>query len=126
GMVPLPGGCALGPRPIDQHIKGFAILGADIVMKNGFVEMRGGCLKGGKICLDVVSMGATMNIMMAAVRIPGTTIIKNCAREPEIVDLADFLNAMGASVSGAGTGIIKIDGVKKSSWRQLQHHPRSH
>jgi len=111
GKVPVPGGCDLGPRPIDQHIKGFSILGADIVLNHGLVEMRGKRLKGGQIYLDVVSMGATMNIMMAAVRVPGRTIIENCAKDPEIVDLASFLNAMGAKVRGAGTEVIKIDGV---------------
>jgi UDP-N-acetylglucosamine 1-carboxyvinyltransferase len=112
GKVPVPGGCDLGPRPIDQHIKGFSILGADIVLNHGLVEMRGKRLKGGQIYLDVVSVGATMNIMMAAVRVPGRTIIGNCAKDPEIVDLASFLNAMGAKVRGAGTEVIKIDGLE--------------
>lgn len=110
--VPIPGGCDLGPRPIDQHIKGFSLLGADIVMNHGIVEMQGKCLKGNQIYLDVVSVGATMNIMLAAVLIPGRTTISNCAKEPEIVDLANFLNAMGGIVRGAGTDIINIDGVK--------------
>lgn len=111
GKVPVPGGCNLGPRPIDQHIKGFSILGADIVINHGLVEMKGKNLKGKQIYLDVISVGATMNIMLAAVRISGRTTIQNCAKEPEIVDLANFLNAMGAKVRGAGTDVIKIDGV---------------
>ncbi|MFO7637451.1 MAG: UDP-N-acetylglucosamine 1-carboxyvinyltransferase [Clostridia bacterium] len=112
GKVPVPGGCDLGPRPIDQHIKGFTTLGADIVMNHGLVEMQGKSMKGSQIYLDVISVGATINIMLAAVRISGRTVIQNCAKEPEIVDLASFLNAMGARVRGAGTEVIKIDGVK--------------
>ncbi len=111
GKVPVPGGCDLGPRPIDQHIKGLSSLGADIRQNHGVVEMRAK-LAGNKVYLDVVSVGATINIMLAAVLAPGRTVIENCAKEPEIVDLASFLNAMGGQVRGAGTDVIKIDGVK--------------
>jgi UDP-N-acetylglucosamine 1-carboxyvinyltransferase len=111
GKVPVPGGCDLGPRPIDQHIKGLSSLGADIRQNHGVVEMRAK-LAGGRVYLDVVSVGATINIMLAAVLAPGRTVIENCAKEPEIVDLASFLNAMGGQVRGAGTDVIKIDGVK--------------
>ncbi len=111
GKIPVPGGCDLGPRPIDQHIKGFATLGADISLNHGIVEIHNGNLKGSKVYLDVVSVGATINIMLAAVKVPGRTVIENCAKEPEIVDLANFLNAMGANVRGAGTDIIRIEGV---------------
>ncbi len=109
--VPMPGGCNLGSRPIDQHIKGFSLLGADIVMNHGLIEMQVKNLKGNRIYLDKISVGATINIMLAAVRISGRTTIQNCAKEPEIVDLANFLNNMGAKVRGAGTDVIKIDGV---------------
>lgn len=111
GKVPVPGGCDLGPRPIDQHIKGLSSLGADIRQNHGVVEMRAK-LAGNKVYLDVVSVGATINIMLAAALAPGRSVIENCAKEPEIVDLASFLNAMGGQVRGAGTDVIKIDGVK--------------
>ena len=110
----LPGGCNFGARPIDQHIKGFETIGAEVTLHNGFVcavAPESG-LTGGRVNLDVVSVGATMNIMIGAVLATGTTIIENAAKEPHIVDLANFLNAMGAKVSGAGTDIIKIRGVK--------------
>ncbi len=110
--VPAPGGCELGPRPIDQHLKGFAALGADVNMENGIVKLKAKKLKGAKIYLDVVSVGATVNIMLAAATAEGRTVIENVAKEPEVVDVANFLNAMGASVRGAGTDIIRIDGVK--------------
>lgn len=109
--IPMPGGCNLGPRPIDQHIKGFSLLGADIVMSRGFIEMKGKRLRGNQIYLDVKSVGATINIMLAAAQVHGRTIIQNCSKEPEIVDLANFLNAMGANIRGAGTDVIKIHGV---------------
>ena len=110
GQVPVPGGCDIGPRPIDQHIKGLTSLGAEIRQNHGVVELSGK-LAGNKVYLDVVSVGATINIMLAAVLTPGRTVIENCAKEPEIVDLASFLNAMGGIVRGAGTDVIKIDGV---------------
>lgn len=107
-----PGGCDFGVRPIDQHIKGFEALGADVSIENGMVDMKAQRLTGSSIYLDVVSVGATINIMLAAVRVRGLTIIENAAREPHIVDLANFLNSMGANIMGAGTNIIKIRGVE--------------
>ncbi len=111
----MPGGCNFGVRPIDQHIKGMTALGADIDVKNGFIyaDAAGGRLHGARIYLDKVSVGATMNIMIAAVLASGRTIIENAAREPHIVDLANFLNSMGADVRGAGTDTIKVNGVDK-------------
>lgn len=110
--VALPGGCAIGSRPIDQHLKGFEAMGATVKVGNGFIDAEvKGRLKGAKIYLDFPSVGATENIMMAATLAEGTTFIENCAKEPEIVDLANFLNKMGAKVRGAGTGTIRIDGV---------------
>ncbi|MGF9963992.1 UDP-N-acetylglucosamine 1-carboxyvinyltransferase [Bacillus rhizoplanae] len=112
--IALPGGCAIGSRPIDQHLKGFEAMGAKVKVGNGFVEAYvDGKLTGAKIYLDFPSVGATENIMSAAVLAEGTTIIENVAKEPEIVDLANFLNAMGAKVRGAGTGTIRIEGVDK-------------
>lgn len=110
--VALPGGCAIGSRPIDQHLKGFEAMGATVKVGNGFIEAEvDGRLKGAKIYLDFPSVGATENIMMAATLAQGTTIIENVAKEPEIVDLANFLNKMGAKVRGAGTGTLRIEGV---------------
>jgi UDP-N-acetylglucosamine 1-carboxyvinyltransferase len=110
--VALPGGCAIGSRPIDQHLKGFEAMGAKVKVGNGFIEAEvNGRLQGAKIYLDFPSVGATENIMMAATLAVGTTIIENVAKEPEIVDLANFLNAMGAKVRGAGTGTLRIEGV---------------
>ena len=111
----MPGGCNFGVRPIDQHIKGMTALGADVDVKNGFVyaDARDGRLHGARIYLDKVSVGATMNIMLAAALAQGRTIIENAAREPHIVDLANFLNSMGADVRGAGTDTIKVNGVEK-------------
>ena len=113
--VPLPGGCDLGGRPIDQHIKGFVAMGADVDVRNGLIcaKVPGGRLSGGQIYLDMVSVGATMNIMLAGVLADGMTIIENAAKEPHIVDLANFLNSMGANIMGAGTDVIKIRGVKR-------------
>ncbi|MBP0725088.1 UDP-N-acetylglucosamine 1-carboxyvinyltransferase [Bacillus sp. RG28] len=110
--VALPGGCAIGSRPIEQHLKGFEAMGAVVKVGNGFVEAKvDGRLKGAKIYLDFPSVGATENIMSAATLAEGVTIIENAAKEPEIVDLANFLNGMGAKVRGAGTGTIRIEGV---------------
>jgi UDP-N-acetylglucosamine 1-carboxyvinyltransferase len=113
--VALPGGCAIGSRPIDQHLKGFEAMGANVKVGNGFIEAEAenGRLHGAKIYLDFPSVGATENIMMAATLAKGTTIIENVAKEPEIVDLANFLNSMGARVRGAGTGTIRIEGVDR-------------
>ena len=110
--VPLPGGCAIGTRPVDLHLKGMAALGAQIEQAHGYVTVRANKLKGNKIYLDFPSVGATENIIMAAVLAEGQTILENCAIEPEIVDLANFLNAAGADIRGAGTDTIKIRGVK--------------
>ena len=111
--IALPGGCAIGQRPIDQHIKGMRALGADIVIQGGSVKARADRLRGAEIYLDVVSVGATMNIMMAAVLAQGVTTIENAAKEPHIVDLANFLNSMGADIKGAGTDSVKIRGVER-------------
>lgn len=112
--VALPGGCAIGSRPIDQHLKGFEAMGAKVRVGNGFIEAEvDGRLKGAKIYLDFPSVGATENIMMAAALADGVTVLDNCAKEPEIVDLANYLNKMGAKVKGAGTATIRIEGVEK-------------
>ncbi|GGI41261.1 UDP-N-acetylglucosamine 1-carboxyvinyltransferase [Mammaliicoccus stepanovicii] len=112
--VALPGGCAIGSRPIEQHLKGFEALGAEIELHNGYIEATTpNGLKGSKIYLDFPSVGATQNIMMAAVLAEGKTEIQNVAREPEIVDLANYLNEMGGNVTGAGTDTIKIEGVER-------------
>jgi len=112
-QVSLPGGCDIGSRPIDQHIKGFEALGAKIELEHGMIKAKASKLKGAQIYLDVVSVGATMNIMLAATLAEGQTIIENAAKEPHIVDVANFLNAMGARVKGAGTDVIKIQGVDR-------------
>ncbi|HWQ61878.1 MAG TPA: UDP-N-acetylglucosamine 1-carboxyvinyltransferase, partial [Negativicutes bacterium] len=112
--ISLPGGCAIGTRPIDLHLKGFEALGAEIVLGHGFIEARTRQrLKGARIYLDFPSVGATENIMMAACLAEGQTILENPAEEPEIVDLANYLNAMGARIRGAGTNVIRIEGVRE-------------
>lgn len=111
--VAMPGGCAIGKRPIDLHLKGFQALGAKIIQKNGYIEAIADELIGNTIYLDFPSVGATQNIMMAAVKAKGTTVIENVAREPEIVDLANILNKMGAKIVGAGTEMMRIEGVDK-------------
>jgi UDP-N-acetylglucosamine 1-carboxyvinyltransferase len=111
--ISLPGGCAIGTRPIDLHLKGFHALGAEINVGHGYVEAKAERLIGNKIYLDFPSVGATENIMMAATRAEGLTVIENVAEEPEIVDLANFLNGLGAKIKGAGTDTIKIEGVKE-------------
>lgn len=111
--VPLPGGCAIGQRPVDLHLKGFQAMGAEISIDRGYVHARARKLKGASIYLDVPSVGATENIMMAATLADGETIIENAAQEPEVVDLANFLNSMGAEVRGAGTSRVRISGVKE-------------
>ena len=108
-----PGGCDFGVRPIDQHIKGFQALGARVIIDNGMVDARALRLTGAPIYLDMASVGATINIMLAAAKAEGLTIIENAAKEPHIVDLANFLNSMGADIMGAGTDIIKIRGVSR-------------
>ena len=111
--VSMPGGCDLGIRPMDQHIKGFEFLGADVSIENAMVNAHAEKLIGSSVYMDVVSVGATVNIMLAAVKARGLTVIENAAKEPHIVDLANFLNSMGADVRGAGTDVIKIHGVEK-------------
>lgn len=111
-IVSKPGGCNFGSRPVDQHLKGFKALGADVSEDNGYYEIRANQLVGGQIFFDIVSVGATINLMLAAVRAQGITIIENAAKEPHVVDIANFLNAMGANIKGAGTDVIKIKGVE--------------
>ncbi|ARF68221.1 UDP-N-acetylglucosamine 1-carboxyvinyltransferase [Paenibacillus larvae] len=110
-VIGLPGGCNFEPRPIDQHIKGFEALGAEISNENGALFIRAKQLRGAKIYLDMVSVGATINIMLAASRAKGFTLIENAAKEPEIIDVATLLNSMGAKIKGAGTETIRIEGV---------------
>jgi len=110
-IVPLPGGCNIGDRPIDQHIKGFKALGASVVIEHGLIKIKADKLVGTHIYLDVVSVGATINIMLAASKAEGVTIIENAAKEPHIVDVANFINMMGGKVTGTGTDTIKITGV---------------
>ncbi len=111
--VSLPGGCAIGSRPVDLHIKGLQDMGAEIDVSNGYIHARAKRLKGARLVLDIVTVTGTENLMMAAALADGTTIIENAAREPEVVDLANFINAMGGKVSGAGTDTIEIEGVEK-------------
>lgn len=118
-IIGLPGGCNFEPRPIDQHIKGFEALGAVVTNEYGAIRIKAKELRGAKIYLDVVSVGATINIMLAAARAKGSTIIENAAKEPEIIDVATLLNAMGAKIKGAGTETIRIEGV--SSMHGCRH-----
>ena len=111
--VALPGGCVIGSRPIDQHLKGFRALGVDIEIEQGKIVAETEQLKGTHLYFDVVSVGATINVMMAAAMAEGTTILENVAKEPHVVDIANFLNSMGANIRGAGTDVIKIKGVEK-------------
>lgn len=110
--VAFPGGCDFGFRPIDQHIKGFEALGANVTIEHGIIKVKADKLVGSQIYLDVVSVGATINLMLAATKADGVTIIENAAKEPHVVDVANFLNALGADIKGAGTDVIKIRGVK--------------
>ncbi|AOV09279.1 UDP-N-acetylglucosamine 1-carboxyvinyltransferase [Sporosarcina ureilytica] len=112
-VIGLPGGCHLGPRPIDQHIKGFEALGAKVTNEHGAIYLRAEELRGAKIYLDVASVGATINIMLAAVLAKGKTTIENAAKEPEIIDVATLLSNMGANIKGAGTNVIRIEGVEE-------------
>ncbi len=113
GRVSLPGGCAIGARPVDRHLSGFAKMGAELVVENGYVEARCERLRGAEIVFEVPTVGGTENCMMAATLAEGTTVLCNAAREPEITDLADLLRAMGARIQGAGSDTIRIDGVAK-------------
>lgn len=109
--VPPPGGCNFGVRPIDQHLKAFKYLGCSVAEDDGFIKIDGSSLKGGNVYFDVVSVGATINAILAAVLAPGRTVLESAAKEPHVVDLANFLNSMGAQIRGAGTDVIKITGV---------------
>lgn len=111
--VGMPGGCKLGARPIDQHIKGFEALGAEVTVEKGTIHAKANNLTGNSVYMDIVSVGATINVMLSAVLAKGTTVIDNTAKEPHIVDVANFLNTMGADIRGAGTDVIKINGVEK-------------
>ena len=108
-----PGGCSIGSRPMDQHIRGMKTMGAQIMERHGFIEVKATRLKGAEICLDFPSVGATENLIMTAALAEGATVLRNAAREPEIVDLQNFLNSMGARIKGAGTDIIRVEGVKE-------------
>ncbi len=121
--VSLPGGCAIGSRPVNLHIKGLEAMGADIKVENGYIRARAGRLKGARIVLDLVTVTGTENLLMAAALAQGTTIIENAAREPEVVDLAACLNAMGARIEGAGTDTLVIDGVERLNGIQYQVLP---
>ncbi|HAA80996.1 MAG TPA: UDP-N-acetylglucosamine 1-carboxyvinyltransferase [Thermoanaerobacter sp.] len=112
-VIAMPGGCNIGVRPIDQHIKGFEALGAKTTIEHGLMRIKADKLVGNHIYFDVVSVGATINLMLASVKAEGVTILENCAKEPHVVDVANFLNAMGANIKGAGTDTIKITGVDK-------------
>ena len=114
-VVSLPGGCAIGSRPVDQHIRGLVALGADVRVENGYIHAKAKRLKGARIVMDLVTVTGTENIMMAAALAQGTTVIENAAQEPEVVDLANCLNAMGAKVSGAGSNTLVIEGVERLS-----------
>lgn len=111
--VGMPGGCKLGARPIDQHIKGFEALGAEVTVEKGTIHAKANNLTGNSVYMDIISVGATINVMLSAVLAKGTTVIDNAAKEPHIVDVANFLNTMGADIRGAGTDVIKINGVEK-------------
>ena len=111
--VPLPGGCNIGSRPIDQHLKGFRALGTEVNIEGGMVLAETEKLRGTHLYFDVVSVGATINVMMAAAMAEGLTVMENVAKEPHVVDVANFLNSMGANIKGAGTDVIKIKGVSK-------------
>ncbi len=119
--VSLPGGCAIGTRPVNIHLDGLTAMGADISVKNGYIHATANRLKGCRLVLDLVTVTGTENLMMAAALADGVTIIENAAREPEVVDLADFLNAMGAKVKGAGTDILEIEGVESLSGEGLHY-----
>jgi len=111
--VSLPGGCAIGLRPVDQHLKGLQAMGAEVAIEHGYISVRAKRLKGARICMDLVTVTGTENIMMAATLADGTTVIENAAREPEVVDLAHCLNAMGARVQGAGSDVVTIEGADR-------------
>ena len=124
--VSLPGGCAIGARPIDLHIKGLERLGAKIVQEHGYVEATAERLRGAEIVFDKITVTGTEDLLMAATLAEGETVMQNCAREPEVADLADLLNKMGAKIEGAGTETIRVHGVKQTSRRKTPHHSRPH
>jgi UDP-N-acetylglucosamine 1-carboxyvinyltransferase len=121
--VSLPGGCAIGLRPVDQHIKGLQAMGADIAIEHGYIVARAKRLRGARICLDLVTVTGTENLMMAAALASGTTVIENAAHEPEVVDLAGCLNAMGARIRGAGSDVVTIEGVERLHGTRYQVMP---
>ncbi|HPE74374.1 MAG TPA: UDP-N-acetylglucosamine 1-carboxyvinyltransferase, partial [Candidatus Competibacter sp.] len=121
--VSLPGGCAIGSRPVNLHIKGLEAMGADIKVENGYIRARSGRLRGAHIVLDLVTVTGTENLLMAATLAQGTTVIENAAREPEVVDLADCLKAMGARIDGAGTDTLVIEGVERLGGAHYQVLP---
>jgi UDP-N-acetylglucosamine 1-carboxyvinyltransferase len=121
--VSLPGGCAIGLRPVDQHIKGLQAMGAELAIEHGYISVRAKRLQGARLCMDLVTVTGTENLMMAATLAQGTTFIENAAREPEVVDLAHCLNAMGARVRGAGTDVITIEGVERLHGAQYRVMP---
>lgn len=122
-QVSLPGGCAIGTRPVDQHLKGLEAMGAEIELNNGYIKAKSNRLNGANISMDIVTVTGTENLMMAAVLAKGETIIANAAREPEVIDLANFLNALGAKIKGAGTSTITIEGVEELKGGQYQVMP---
>src|SRR5690606_32086481 len=124
-MVSLPGGCAIGSRPVDLHLKGLAALGAEVSVENGYIHARAKRLRGARINLDLVTVTGTENLMMAAALAHGTTVIENAAQEPEVVDLANCLNSMGAKISGAGTSTLVIEGVERLDGTTYEVLPRS-
>ena len=121
--VSLPGGCAIGLRPVDQHIKGLQAMGAELAIEHGYISVRAKRLQGARICMDLVTVTGTENLVMAATLAQGTTVIENAAREPEVVDLAHCLNAMGARVRGAGTDVITVEGVERLHGAQYRVMP---
>ena len=120
--VSLPGGCAIGTRPVNLHLQGLAAMGAEISVKNGYISATAQRLKGARIVLDQITVTGTENLMMAASLADGVTVIENAAREPEVVDLANFLNAMGAKIRGAGTDILEIEGVDRLAGEHLHYN----
>ena len=124
--VAMPGGCAIGGRPIDLHIKGLEKMGATITQEHGYLEARAERLQGAHLVFDKITVTGTEDLLMAAVLAEGETVMENCAREPEVTDLAALLTAMGAKIEGAGTSTIRVQGVTQPAWRALPHQSRSH
>ena len=124
--VSMPGGCAIGARPIDLHTKGLEMLGAKISYEHGYIEARAERLKGAHIVFDKITVTGTEDLLMAAVLADGETVMENCAREPEVTDLAAMLTAMGAQIHGGGTSTITVKGVDEAGWRETSHQSRPH